>query len=57
MGTKTLNTAKFDILVEMITAHYDPKPSFIVQCFKFYNRTRVTSECITAFVAVLRKIN
>ena len=40
----------------MITAHYDPKPSFIVQLFKFYNRTRVAGESIAAFVAALRKI-
>ena len=40
----------------MITAHYDPKPSFIVQRFKFYNRIRATGESIAAFVASLCKI-
>ena len=40
----------------MITAHYDPKPSFIVQLFKFYNRTTAAGESIAAFVAALCKI-
>jgi len=53
VGMETLNKEKF---VEIITAHYDPKPSFIVQCFKFYSRTRATGETIAAFVASLRKI-
>ena len=53
VDTETLNTAKFDTLVEIITAHYDPKPSFIVQRFKFYNRTRAAGEPIAAFVAAL----
>lgn len=46
VDTDTLNTERFDTLVEMITAHYDPKPSFIVQ---FYNRTRAAGESIAAF--------
>ena len=56
VDTETLNSAKFETLVEIITAHYDPKPSFIVQRFKFYNRTRAAGETIAAFVASLRKI-
>ena len=56
VDTETLNTVKFDTLVEMITAHYDPKPSFIVQCFKFYNSSRATGESIAVFVAALCKI-
>ena len=56
VDTETLNTADFETLVKMITAHYDLKPSFIVQCFKFYNRTRAAGESIAAFVASLQKI-
>ena len=52
VDTETLNAAKVDTLVEMITAHYDPKPSFIVQHFKFYNKIRATGESIATFVAV-----
>jgi len=40
--------------VEIITAHYDPKPSFIVQCFKFYNKTRETGETIAAFCFITK---
>ena len=36
---KTLATAKFEKLIKLLQNHYDPKPSFIVQHFKFYNRT------------------
>ena len=36
--------------------HYDPKPSFIVQLFKFYNRTRAPGESVSTFVAALCQI-
>ena len=36
VDVETLQSSKFDELVEIISAHYDPKPSFIVQHFKFY---------------------
>ena len=51
-----MNTEKFDTLVDIITAHYDPKPSFIVQRFKFYNRTRAAGESVATFLAALRKV-
>ena len=53
VDAETLQTSE---LVEIISAHYDPKPSFIVQRFKFYNRVRAPGESIAAFVASLRKI-
>jgi len=56
VDAETSNKEKFETLVEIITAHYNPKPSFIVQRFKFYNRTRATGETIAAFVASLQKI-
>ena len=46
---QTLQSSKFEELVEIISAHYDPKPSFIVQRFKFYNRVRAPGESIAAF--------
>ena len=56
MDTQTLESSKFEELVEIVSAHYDPKPSFIVQCFKFYNRIRAPGESIAAFIASLHKI-
>ena len=56
VDAETLQGSKFEDLVEIISAHYDPKPSFIVQRFKFYNRVRAPGESIAAFVASLRKI-
>ena len=56
VDAETLQKSKFENLVEIISAHYDPKPSFIVQRFKFYNRVRAPGESIAAFVASLRKI-
>ena len=53
MDTQTLESSKFEELVEIVSAHYDPKPSFIVQCFKFYNRIRAPGESIAAFIASL----
>ena len=53
---ETLQSSKFEELVEIISTHYDPKPSFILQRFKFYSRVRAPGESIAAFVASLRKI-
>ena len=56
VDAETLQSSKFEELVEIISTHYDSKPSFIVQRFKFYNRVRAPGESIAAFVASLRKI-
>ena len=37
----------------MLTAHFDPKPSPIVQRFKFYNHIRAKGESIAMYVAAL----
>jgi len=44
---------KYKDLIAILTAHFDPKPSPIVQSFKFYNRIRAKEESITTYVAVL----
>ena len=56
MNAETLQSSKFEELVEIISAHYDSKSSFIVQRLKFYNRVRASGESIAAFVASLGKI-
>jgi len=48
-----LSSIKYDELIEMLKSHYDPKPSFIVQHFKFYNRTQEASEIVSTFIVAL----
>ena len=45
-----------DELLKLISEHKNPKPSFIVQRFKFNSRIRKTGESISAYVAELRHI-
>ena len=40
----------------MLTEHYDPAPSEIVQRYKFHMKIRQLRETITTFVAELRAI-
>ena len=47
---------KYKDLIDILTAHFDPKPSPIVQRFKFYNRIRAKGESIAAYVAALRAL-
>ena len=49
-------TIKYDALIEILTSHFDPKPSSIVQRFKFYNHSRGKGESIPTFVATLHVI-
>lgn len=53
VGGEALATAKFAELTELLQNHYDPKPSFIVQSFKFYNRTRAADESVSSYLATL----
>ena len=46
----------YDDLVKTTSEHHDPLPSDIVQCFKFYTRTRASEESIAAYVAVFRAL-
>ncbi|KAL6461145.1 hypothetical protein MHYP_G00311110 [Metynnis hypsauchen] len=43
-------------LVELLKAHYNPKPSEIVQRFKFNSRNRKPKESVSEYVAVLREL-
>ena len=48
---------KFDELVALVQEHFAPKPSEIVQRYKFYTRSRQTGETVHQFVAALRNIS
>ena len=52
----TLKDIKFGDLIKLLSDHYDPAPSSIVQRYKFYNRVRAEGESIANFVAALREI-
>ncbi|XP_060742372.1 uncharacterized protein K02A2.6-like [Tachysurus vachellii] len=50
-GTRT-----FGELVDLLKEHFNPKPSEIVQRFKFNSRSRAEGESVLEYVAVLRKL-
>lgn len=52
----TLQGIKYNDLIQLLSNHYDPAPSSIVQRYKFYNRVRAEGESIANFVAALREI-
>jgi len=47
-------TKTFEELAAVLTKHYTPKPSEVVQSFRFFSRVRQPSETVTDFVAELR---
>ena len=53
---KPAETTLKDIL-EALRKHTDPKPSVIVERFKFHSRSRDESESVATFVAGLRKLS
>ena len=48
--------AEYDTLRSMLQEHYNPKPSEIVQRFKFHTRTRRTDESVSDFLSQLRAL-
>lgn len=48
------SSEEYDSLVEIITKHFSPKPSSIIQRFKFNTRVRGHNESIADYVAALR---
>ena len=46
----------YSALLEVTKKHYNPKPSVIMQCFKFNTRNKKTDESILTYVAELRKL-
>ena len=47
----------YGMLAEIIKNHFVPKPSVIVQRYKFHIRVRQTGESISTFVAELRALS
>lgn len=47
-GNKT-----FDELVKLLNDHFDPKPSKIVQCFKFNSRVRKPRESVMSSYVII----
>ena len=50
------DTLSYADLVKLLKAHYNPKPSAIVQRFHFNSRIRTKSESIADYVAALRDL-
>jgi len=46
----------FEELVAVLTAHYNPPPSEVMQRFRFNSRSRKTGESVAAYVAELRRL-
>ena len=47
---------KYKDLIALLSAHFDPKSSPIVQRFKFYNHIRAKGETIATYVAALHAL-
>ena len=47
----------YEDLKQMVKTHYNPKPSVIVQRFKFNTQVRQVGESIAKFVAELRQLS
>lgn len=47
----------YDQLTELLKQHYNPRPSVIVQRFKFNSRVRQPEESVADFVADLRRLS
>lgn len=56
VGAETLGTKTYDSLVKILKDHYDPKPSFMVEQYKFNCRARASEESIAHYVAALRAL-
>jgi len=56
VDTETLTSIGYNDLIKVLSEHYDPPPSSIVQRFKFYNRVRTEGESIANFVTSPRDI-
>ena len=56
VGDDKLDSTSYDDIVKLVMGHYDPKPSVIVQRYKFNTRTRVDGESVATYVAALRDI-
>ena len=53
VGEDTLKGIKYADLIKLLSEHYDPTPSSIVQRYKFYNHVRAEGETVANYVASL----
>ena len=51
-----LSDTPYDTICTLLKDYYQPKPSVIVQRFKFYSRVRSPGETIAAYMAALRAL-
>ena len=56
MAPEKWSAKTFDELVKLLTDHYSPKPSIIVQRYKFHPRSRRVGGSVAVFVADLLRI-
>jgi len=56
LSEEALGASSFDDLVEVVKDYCEPKPSSIVQRYKFNTRLRKQGESIAAYVAALREL-
>ena len=57
VSPKKPNELKFGEIVEIVQKHHDPKPSVIVQRYRFNSRSRRAGESVAAYVAELRHLS
>jgi len=50
VDAETRKGINYKDFIAILTAHFDPKPSPIVQRFKFYNHVRAKGESIATYV-------
>ena len=55
-GKDKLDSTSYDNLIKLLTDHYNPQPSVIVQRFHFNTRVRKQGESIAEYVAALRDL-
>ena len=46
----------FDELVEVLRAHFQPKPLDIAERYRFYQRTKAAGESVADYMADLRRL-
>ena len=48
---------KFSEIVEIVKKHHDPKPSVIVQCYRFDSHNHRSGESVAAYVAEFQHLS
>ena len=57
LSPKEPKDANFPDIVKQMAHHYQPKPSVIVQRFKFHSRSRKPGESVATFIAELKRLS